>query len=178
MNSILKLYWRRWIFKLLATGLSNATYKEYNLIFPFQSHWPVQNQAPIASVVCFHWSPVLQNCVKVPHDLRRWGERGKEKKSCLIIWSLSVTDAVILYCTSVWVNGWEPTTISVKGNLWKMDILPQMNSGSLTGNLSIALNSLFEVKSDSLLVLMHLRSWERCEICKQSEVLTDYPTVH
>lgn len=49
---------------------------------------------------------------------------------------------------------------------------------SLTGNLSIALNSLFEVKSDSLLVLMHLRSWECCEICKQSEVLTDYPTVH
>lgn len=102
----------------------------------------------------------------------------KKKKSCLIIWRLSVTDAVILYCTSVWVNGWEPTTISVKGNLWKMDILPQMNSGSLTGNLSIALNSLFEVKSDSLLVLMHLRSWERCKICKQSEVLTDYPTVH
>lgn len=39
-------------------------------ILSCQSHLPGQNQAPMGGVVCLHWTPVLQSCVKVSHDLK------------------------------------------------------------------------------------------------------------
>lgn len=112
----------------------------------YQRHRPSQNQVSVTRVVGLHWPPVLQNQVKVSHDLRTWRtwvtytleklfgiktdtNEGKEQRMSLCELLKHCYPLFGHHISPAWFHGQEPKLTSFKGNSEKE------RGGSITSNV-------------------------------------------